>query len=34
MSITVQKLMIDNKLELVAGKQGLTTLLTDVAFLS
>ena len=29
MDITVQKLMIDNKLELIAGKEGLSTVLTE-----
>ena len=29
MDITVQKLMIDNKLELIAGKDGLATVLTE-----
>ena len=29
MEITVQKLMIDNKLELIAGKDGLSTVLTE-----
>ena len=29
MAITVHKLMIDNKLELIAGKDGLATVLTE-----